>query len=185
MVDRIDFPLRGTGPIVTQVTQRFERFASLAEHIRQMPYGRTNSYGDPLAVLTENKGTCSGKHWLLALVAEECGRHDIELVVGIYAMSEVNTPGVGAILEPAGVLSIPEAHCYLKVGGLRLDFTGLNEGATSPFYALLSEHTVQPARLLEEKSRLHREAIGQWAAHRAWDHEQAWSLREAVYKPYR
>lgn len=176
----IDFPLTGYGPVVTQVRrQGIEGFASLADHIRQTPYGRTTDPEDPVAVLTENRGTCSSKHWLLALVATECGRADVELVVGIYDMSEVNTPGVGSILEPAGVQAIPEAHCYLRVGGHRLDFTGLNAGGASPFDALLSEHNVHPATLREEKSRLHKKAISHWAEQRHWDYEQAWSLREA------
>lgn len=180
MREAIEFTLACAGPVVTQVRELgFEGFASLAGHIRQIPYGRTSSHEDPLAVLTENRGTCSSKHWLLGLVAEECGRADVKLMVGIYAMWEANTPGVGAILEPAGVASIPEAHCYLKADSQRLDFTGLAEGVASPFDALLSEHSVLPADLREEKTRLHKEAIGRWAKHRAWEYEQAWSLREA------
>src|SRR6266446_1782845 len=45
-------------------------FVQLALHVSTIPYGRTTS-NSPLAVLVENRGTCSSKHRLLAEVAHE------------------------------------------------------------------------------------------------------------------
>jgi hypothetical protein len=134
---------------------------------------------EALSVLREHKGTCSSKHRLLAEVARDCGHPEIELVVGIYAMSEANTPGVGAVLRAASCVSIPEAHCYLRVGVARFDFTGLAEGHESPFASLLEEHVVPPESLATAKPSLHRLALDRWAPTVGRSPATAWSLREA------
>jgi hypothetical protein len=46
----------------------------------------------PVIVLAEQRGTCSTKHALLRRLAIEQGL-DIALVLGIYEMTERNTPG--------------------------------------------------------------------------------------------
>lgn len=179
----MDFLITESGAISAAVRQQgFDHFQSLAEYVSGLPYGRPEAIDDALAVLTERKGTCSFKHRLLALVAEECGRADIQLVVGLYEMSEQNTPGVGRILEQASLRWIPEAHCYLRLGQQRYDFTGLNAGDSSPFDALLAEYQVTPAGLFTEKNRLHKEAIQTWAQSHAVTPEKAWALREACIR---
>src|SRR5271155_4617837 len=82
-------------------------FAQLVLHVSTIPYGRTTS-NSPLATLIENRGTCSSKHRLLAEVAQEFRHFEVTLVVGIYEMSEDNTPGVGVVLDAARLDSIPE-----------------------------------------------------------------------------
>lgn len=180
MSAELDFPIHGSGPVAVAARRRgFDCFLALAEHVRALPYARPACPNDILAVLNEQRGTCSSKHRLLAAVAHECGHPEVELVVGLYAMSEQNTPGVGAVLGPAGLGSVPEAHCYLRVGRRRYDFTGLGSGSTSPFAALSSEHPVSPECLPDEKARLHREAIREWAASHGLAFAEAWALREA------
>lgn len=179
MTAEVDFSIISNGVATEEVRRRgFYRFLDLVQHVRQLPYGRPGCTDDVSAVLKEQQGTCSSKHQLLAMVAQECGHAEIELVVGLYAMSEQNTPGVGIVLEPAGFFSIPEAHCYLRVGDHRYDFTGLSSGSTSPFEALFSENTVSPVSLFDEKARLHRAAIQAWAGSHALPFAEAWSLRE-------
>lgn len=154
-------------------------FGALCEHVRALPYGRVSHAADVLSVLREHKGTCSSKHRLLAAVAHDCGHPEIELVVGIYAMSEVNTPGVGAVLRTASCVAIAEAHCYLRVGEARWDFTGLSAGRESPFASLLEEHVVLPEALGTQKLSLHHQALVRWAAFVGQSPAAAWSLREA------
>jgi hypothetical protein len=89
-----------------------------ARYVHSLPYGRTSDPSDPKTVLTEKRGTCSSKHQLLTAVARECSHSEVQLTVGIYEMSEENTPGVGAVLDAALVPSIPEAHCYRTVGAI-------------------------------------------------------------------
>ena len=112
MDKQLNFPINENGPISQEVRNySFTDFHVLAEFIRNIPYGRPSNVLDVLSVLKENSGTCSSKHRLLAAVAHECGHPEVELMVGIYKMSEANTPGVGFILEKASVASVHEAHC--------------------------------------------------------------------------
>lgn len=153
-------------------------FAQLVQHVSTIPYGRTTSHL-PLATLVENRGTCSSKHRLLAEVAREFQQFQVALVVGIYEMSEDNTPGVGVVLDAAGLASIPEAHCYLKVDDSRFDFTGLPAGLKSPFQSLVSETVVSPVQLIEDKKRLHLGILQTWADGHDLSLDDAWAIREA------
>src|SRR3984885_4586498 len=133
---RMRFRISGVSALCENVRSRgFESFEQLAEHVRKLPYGRTANADDPLAVLRQGRGTCSAKHQLLATVAHHCGHSEVQLTVGIYEMSEDNTPGVGAVLNEDSLTSIPEAHCYLSIEGERFNYTGLSAGSSSPFAA--------------------------------------------------
>src|SRR5258708_22709463 len=78
-------------------------------------------------------------------------------------MSERNTPGVGGVLEAAGIDAIPEAHCYLTYQGRRFDFTGLAPGCASPFDTLIEERTVSPSEVTSVKAAFHGDALAKWA----------------------
>lgn len=178
--DRLQFRIAGESALCEDVRALgLESFERLAEHVRKLPYGRTAITEDPLAVLRQGRGTCSAKHQLLAAVAQDCSHSEVQLTVGIYAMSEENTPGVGTVLNAASLTSIPEAHCYLSIEGERFDFTGLSAGTSSPFAALLAEYTVSPTNLSQVKVELHKRAIAAWASDHGISKEAAWATREA------
>jgi hypothetical protein len=180
MSGHLDFPITSGGPVSTEVRKSgFTDFVTLAEHVRAIPYGRPADTKDVFSVLKENLGTCCSKHRLLATVAHECGHHEVELMVGVYEMSENNTPGVGSVLSEVSLNSIPEAHCYLRVAGSRYDFTGLPAGASTPFDSLLSEEPILPADLTETKLPVHQKAMASWAIQHGMDLTRAWSIREA------
>jgi hypothetical protein len=94
-------------------------------------------------------------------------------------MSELNTPGIGSILESASVSSIPQAHCYLTVDNQRLDFTGLQRGSASPLRSLSAEFFLTPDKLAERESPLQQQALAQWATQHGMSFEAAWTLRQA------
>lgn len=175
----LDFPITDGHRVSDEALRLgFRRFAELAARVQALPYGRPQNAG-LFAVIHEQTGTCSSKHRLLAAVAHACGRSDIELIVGIYAMSAQNTPGVAAVLASRQLSSIPEAHCYLRVAAQRHDFTGLPDAGASPFAALLSEHRVAPGDLHEHKDRLHKAALRSWAVAQGLSPTAAWAVREA------
>jgi hypothetical protein len=130
VLDRLPaMPLRGDGP----ATARFRAvgavdFTAAARHLLRVPYGRISDRRRFWLVLDEGRGTCSTKHALLATLAEEQDI-DVQLVLAIYEMSERNTPGVGAVLDRHGLDCIPEAHCFLRYRGERIDITGVPAGA--------------------------------------------------------
>ena len=175
----LDFPLSDSGLCAAGAMELgFATFARIAEHVRRLPYGRVEADTDAISVLRRGKGTCSSKHRFLAVLARECGYPAVTLTLGLYAMSERNTPGVGPTLASAGLESIPECHCYLTWRGHRYDFTGLRLGPDSPFDTLIEERAVDPDELAAEKGRYHRGALADWARRIGIDADSAWQLRE-------
>lgn len=176
----LSFPIHASGMLSEAVLGRgFATFDQLAGFVQSLPYARTTSTVDPLAALRENRGTCSSKHRLLAAVAHECGHLEVQLTVGLYMMSEDNTPGVGSVLRAASLPYVPEAHCYLTVGSERFDFTGLSQGRSSLFDSLFAEHAVSPTELSDVKVRIHKQAVESWAASIGVSTAEAWATREA------
>jgi hypothetical protein len=100
-------------------------------------------------------------------------------MIGIYQMNEQNIPGIGEVLRKSGIDAVPEAHCYLKINGVRHDFTGLRQGASSPFDNLLLEHCVLPDQLSSVKVDLHKREIAAWAQKTGLSADEGWALREA------
>jgi hypothetical protein len=179
-MDALDFPIISGHPYSDEALRfGFSRFSALAASVHALPYGRPKDTADPFAIIREQTGTCSSKHRLLAAVAHACDHTEIELVVGIYAMSEKNTPGIAGVLERNGLLSIPEAHCYLRIGSRRHDFTGLASAGESPFAMLLAEEVISPAELHDQKNRLHNDALRRWSAEHSLPLAHAWAVREA------
>jgi hypothetical protein len=75
---------------------------------------------------------------------------DVVLVLGIYEMAEQNTPGVGDVLRKYELVLLPEAHCYLRMAGRRIDVTRAVDQL--PFAAIsrfLHEEDIEPAQITE------------------------------------
>jgi hypothetical protein len=157
----------------------FSHFDALAAHVRALPCGHAQRPGDPLAILREERGTNMSKHHLLATVAQTCGHPEVVLTLGVYAMSELNTPGIGAILGAVSVGSIPQTHCYLTVDNQRLDFTGPSHASVSPLRSLIAEFFLTPDKLAERMAPLQQQALAQWATQQEMSFEAAWALRQA------
>jgi hypothetical protein len=134
-----------------------------------------------MAVLTENRGTCSTKHALLAELASE-QRLPLALMLGIYLMNERNTPGVGCVLAHHGLAEIPEAHCYLMHNALRIDITRDITVSTEPIAALLHEEQITPAQIGLHKVKVHQEFLRNWLKSiefgRSWTFDELWRIRE-------
>jgi hypothetical protein len=178
-----DVPL---GP-ARQVTEEFIRlrvcdYRGAARYLNRLPYGRNSSRTDALAVLRESRGTCSTKHALLKLLAME-QQIEIALVVGIYEMSERNTPGVGRVLAKYSLACVPEAHCYLRYHGIRIDVTrALAEAPAEPIVHFSYEEEITPPQVGEYKVLLHQDFIRRWLTQRrnvvGYDYDEIWRIRE-------
>jgi hypothetical protein len=174
-------PLAGDGPITGRFRARgLTDFAGAARWVQALPYGRTSSPGDVGLVLTEGRGTCSSKHALLAALAGELGL-DLVLTLGIYEMSEANTPGVGPVLQRHGLTAIPEAHCYLVRAGRRIDLTR-TVAAAEPIETLLHEEAIGVEQIGAYKVALHRRVLADWItrepAARGRALSEVWAIRE-------
>jgi hypothetical protein len=167
-----------------RITQMFRTagihdFAGAARHVWRLPYGRIENRAESWRVLTEGRGTCTTKHALLAELARE-QRIEMHLMLGIFEMEERNTPGVGSVLERYGLTRIPEAHCYLRYKGARIDVTGVPAGA-EPIEKFLYEEPITLEQIGAYKIALHRRFLQEWTvtgAGQGRSLEDAWRIRE-------
>lgn len=159
-------------------------YREVARRVHALPYGRNADRADFRLVLPEGRGTCSTKHALLAAVAAEQGLA-VTLTVGIYDLSEANTPGVGPVLARHGLASLPEAHCYLRHAGRRVDVTRSGVEAGEPIAAFHAEWAIAPDQIGAHKVALHRRYLEAWLASRpelGLTPQALWEIREACIR---
>jgi len=174
-------PLSIDGPVTRLFrTAGVDDFVGAARHLLKLPYGRIADRNKFWLVLEEGRGTCTTKHALLAELARE-QNIDVRLMLGIYEMSERNTPGVGRVLSAYGLTCIPEAHCYLYYDGGRLDITGVPTGA-EPIGRFLHEEPIAVDQIGAYKNDLHRRFLRDWIvrtdAVQGLSVEEVWRIRE-------
>lgn len=150
-------------------------YRAAARHVHSLPYGRNSDRSDWWLVLKEGRGTCSTKHALLAELARENGRR-VALVLGVYEMDGINTPGVGAVLKHGGLRRVPEAHCYLAHEGARVDLT--RQGGGGQIQRFLHEEEIMPCQIGEYKVEAHKKFVRRWAEERGLDPRHVWRVRE-------
>ncbi|MET1257534.1 hypothetical protein [Aliikangiella maris] len=163
-----------------ELSQKFKEFGlssfhDACDYVWKLPYGRTSDRCNWNLVLTEGKGACSTKHALLKALANELGI-DVDLVVGIYAMTGKNTPGVGEVLNTHGLDYIPEAHCYLMSNGIRVDLTRHGIETEEDICEFMLEQSIEPNGIGDEKQDLHKEFIKHEFGESEFD--KVWAVRE-------
>ena len=177
-----DVALKAAGPISDAFLRiGIDDFRTAARHVNGLPYGRNLDKGDPVAVLREGRGTCSTKHALLRRLASEQGI-GIALMIGIYEMTERNTPGVGRILARYGLERIPEAHCHMRYRERRIDVTRSAQGAEE-IGRFIHEEEIAPEQIGEYKVGVHQRFMRRWIEeHRreagGIEFEEMWRIRE-------
>lgn len=148
--------------------------------VHQLPYGRNANRAEYQLVLTEGRGTCSTKHALIAALSEELGV-PVVLTLGVYEMSERNTPGVGQVLALHELALLPEAHCFLRLGDHRIDVTRWVEPG-EPISTFLFEETITPEQIGKYKAELHRRYLSDWSTgsplHGRLTPDELWQIRE-------
>ena len=176
-------PISSAGEISAAFTLRelFD-FQQAARYLCLLPYGRNSNPDDPLAPLVENRGTCSTKHALLCRLAHEQNLA-VALIVGIYEMTGENTPGVRPILQMYKLPLLPEAHCYVRVDGKRVDVTRATDTARPPqVWEFLYEEEITPEQIREYKVSLHRRYLQKWLNQtdslRGRSLDEIWRVRE-------
>jgi hypothetical protein len=176
-------PLRVAGPVTAEFMARdIADFQAAGRYLQGLPYGRTADRADFSAVLHEGRGTCSTKHALLATLAHE-QQLAVVLTLGIYDMHEHNTPGVGRVLARYGLVSLPEAHCYLTYRGTRIDVTRSGAAPAEPITRFLHEEAIVPEQIGEYKVALHRHCMQEWVRKHlqtvnGLSFERLWRIRE-------
>jgi len=173
--------LKPSGPLSQALLSRnIASFKDAAGFICQLPYGRNANREDALLLLSENCGTCSSKHAFLKQLAIEQDLESVELILCIYLMSSENTKGIGNHLTENQLSAIPEAHCYLRVEGLRYDFTRPGASIQPIEAAILEEKVILPHQVGDFKPRYHRQYMDQWRLKEgiSYSLEELWAIRE-------
>jgi hypothetical protein len=178
-----NFPLQPADGVTSLLLALGVRdFHGAARYVHQLPYGRTSDRANFRLVLHERCGTCSTKHALLAQLAREQGVA-VALTLGIYAMTENNTPGVGPILAQYNLSFLPEAHCYLTYEGMRIDITRAGVEPTEPITHFLYEEPITPEQIGAYKVALHQRFLQEWIPHSGvagqYTVADLWRIREA------
>jgi len=148
-------------------------------YVKNLPYGRNSNRTNFSLVITEKKGSCSSKHAYLKDFADKNSVLNVKLVIGIYKMNESNTK-IGTILSENKMEYIPEAHCYLKIDGVRFDCTSSNSDFDKIKDDLLEEIEIEPYQVGDFKIEYHQNFIKNWLAENNSEisFEQIWKIRE-------
>jgi len=145
-----------------------------------LPYGRNTDRADYRRVLCKGRGTCSTKHALIAVLAVEQAIA-IALQLGIYEMTEANTPGVGRVLDGAGLAGIAESHCWLRYRSVDIDLTMPPDRPGVATGTFLHEETIRPEQIGAYKAQVHEQFLARWLARQKrvdLDVADAWRIRE-------
>ncbi|MFL1895118.1 hypothetical protein ACJRPK_05405 [Aquimarina sp. 2-A2] len=161
-------------------SKRIVTWSQLLCYVKHLPYGRITDKTDLSLMLKEHTGTCSTKHAFLKQIAD-CNSIAVDLVIGIYKMTTVNTPGIGTGLREVGLEYIPEAHCYLKRESTIIDVTGIDSNHTFA-EDLMEEIHITPDQVGTYKVAYHQSFIKKWLATNpaitTLTFDEVWALRE-------
>ncbi len=137
-------------------------FSEACEYVQKLPYGRNANRTDFTLVLTEQKGTCSSKHALLAYLADENKVQEVELIVGIFLMSPETNPVLTDFFANKPYTAIPEAHCYLRYNGERFDYTAVGFDKEKIGAKIIREQRAEPNQVSEWKPAIHKHYMESW-----------------------
>tara|TARA_B110001450_G_scaffold197611_1_gene186215 strand:- start:7820 stop:8380 length:561 start_codon:yes stop_codon:yes gene_type:complete len=157
-----------------------ETWNQLTNFIKALPYGRNKNRKDFGLVLSEQKGTCSSKHALLKSIADFNKVPNISLIIGIYRMTESNTPKIGTELTDNSIKFIPEAHSYLKINGNRIDLTTKESEFEKLKKDIIQEKEIEPNQVSKFKVDYHKEFVKSWLkeTNSKFTFNEIWRIRE-------
>ena len=156
----------------------------IVEFVKGLPYGRNTNRTDFGLVITQKKGSCSSKHAMLKKVADLNKIPNIKLILGIYRMSEKNTPKIGNALTENSIDFIPEAHCYLKIDNKRTDITTYQSDFIKIENDIISELEIEAEQVSEFKVEYHKGYLKNWISENNVERnfDEIWQIREQCIK---
>ncbi|MEZ4885761.1 MAG: hypothetical protein R3E32_13590 [Chitinophagales bacterium] len=149
-------------------------------YVKNIPYGRNSDRTDFELVVKENKGTCSSKHALTKQVADLNQIEGVQLIMGIYKMTQSNTEGIGNHLKGNALEYLPEAHCYLKVNGKRIDLTNPTSDIQKIQADIIEEQEIEPFQVGAYKVDFQKAFLRNWREQfgLSLSFDEIWEVRE-------
>ncbi|WP_300664669.1 hypothetical protein [Fluviicola sp.] len=159
----IDFELTSDEPYSKELRNSgINSFVEACNFVAKLSYGRNANREDFGLVLSEQKGTCSSKHALLAELALENGHPEIELIAGIFLMNGETHAKLNDFFENKPYTSLPECHCYLRLKGERFDFTDTSDALERIAPKLVREQRIDPNQVSDWKIVIHKDYLQRW-----------------------
>lgn len=155
-------------------------FYDAFNYVKKLSYGRISNRKDPTLVLTEKKGTCSSKHNLLALLAEENDFDKVRLMLCIFKMNTDNVYGSKEILQKYDLDFIPEAHNFLLINNKVFDATWESMPARTPTDDILVSKPVEVNWNIKYKEQYHKNYINHHSANWKYSTNQLWDIRSDI-----
>lgn len=177
----MDFELNSTDEATIYAKKLgINTWKALTVFVKNLPYSRNKNRSNFKLVLLEQQGTCSSKHALLKQLADLNHIPNVELILSIYEMNHNNT-AIGNVLLDNCIEFIPEAHCYLKIGGKRYDFTSENSNIKKIEKDIISEINIVPNQVINYKVNYHKNFVKNWIEENNIDKDfnSIWQLRES------
>ena len=127
--------------------------------MHQLPYGYNSDRDDLMTLFTEEMGSCTTKHAVIASLAEEL---ELPIVksIGIYAMTEKIVSGTDRILNKYALPYLPMVHCFLEYENCRVDLTeGNHNGKNRSLESFLYTQRVVPNISAKDEYLLNRQTL--------------------------
>lgn len=176
-----NYKLKSRDHLTAKIKQSgIETWHELLEFTKKLPYGRNANRMDLELVFSEKKGTCSSKHAFLKKVADLNKIKNIKLIIGIYRMTQKNTPKIGTQLCENSIEFIPEAHCYLKINNLRTDLTTKQSDINKIESDIIHELEIIPEQVAAFKVDYHKAFLKNWISESRLEKsfDEIWQIRE-------
>jgi hypothetical protein len=132
-----------------------------AEYVCECDAGPGGSPDDLQGLFADQSGTIGAKQALLAALAREAGRDDVELVVACCEMQLPDLGPLGGGSPLRRLRTLPLAVCWLKHRGRRLQIVDPSH-ASLQTVNLVTEVAVAPERLAAERLRLYKTFAADW-----------------------
>jgi len=182
----LDFPITEKGAYSDLFREKgLNKFSEACAFVQALPYGRNSKRDDLTLVLSEEKGSCSGKHALLANLALEQNHPEVEIIAGIFLMNGETHPVLAAFFEDKPYTAIPECHCYLRYNGERHDYTSPGNDMELIASKIVREQRIDPQQVVEWKPNMHKHYLESWLKRKpelSISFEQLWNDREACIR---
>lgn len=159
-------------------------FYDAIQWVHHLPYGRVKDPTSLDNVLKEGQGTCSTKHALLKALAEEHAIYDLKLSLAMYAMNDINTPGVGSVLQQYDLPCMFEAHVYLSYNDEIYDYTFPGSENMLWRKSVVIETAIDTDQIGGFKQEYHKAFLTDWIQRAPLDYtlDQLWTIREQCIK---
>jgi DNA-binding CsgD family transcriptional regulator len=128
----------------------------VADALRDCGEEPNPSPDDPNALLVHLTGTLGAKQALLAALAVECGRADVQLILACHELPIADPPGTGT--RPA---TLPMILCHLRSRARNIQIAEAGSGSILYGKALSVEH-VDPLTMAAERVTMYQTFASEW-----------------------